>query len=63
MFGFWGTSGKLAQAAGLVGLGALQAALGLSNAILICAVFFASAFLLSLRCDEGRGRAAAKSAG
>jgi MFS transporter, UMF1 family len=63
MFGFWGTSGKLAQAGGLVGLGALQAALGLSNAILICAVFFASAFLLSLTCDEGRGRAAAQSAG
>jgi MFS transporter, UMF1 family len=60
MFGFWGMAGKLAQAAGLVGLGAMQAALGLSNAILLCAVFFGIAFVLAWRCDEKRGRAAAR---
>ncbi len=56
-FGFWGLATKLAAAAGLVGVGALQAAVGLQSAILLCAVLFAGAFMVALGVDEARGRA------
>lgn len=55
--GFWGLAGKLAQMVGLVSIGLLQRAFGLEKAILVCAVFFALAWLVSLRVDEARGRA------
>ncbi|MSQ03688.1 MAG: MFS transporter [Myxococcales bacterium] len=43
-FGLWGLFGKLAAIVGLLSLGFLQSALGLENAILVCAVFFLAAF-------------------
>lgn len=59
MFGFWGMVGKLAAAVGLVGLGALQSLFGLENAILLCALLFAAAFVAAGRVDERRGLEAA----
>lgn len=59
MFGFWGLVGKLAAAVGLIGLGALQSAFGLQNAILLCALLFGAAFVAAGRVDERRGVAAA----
>jgi UMF1 family MFS transporter len=55
-FGFWGLSHKLAAILGLLGVGLLQAWVGLQNAILLCALFFALAFLVSLFVDVRRGR-------
>ena len=43
-FGLWGLFGKLAAIVGLLSLGFLQSALGLENAILVCAGFFLAAF-------------------
>ncbi len=43
-FGVWGLFGKLASIVGLLSLGFLQSALGLQNAILVCAAFFLAAF-------------------
>ena len=60
MFGFWGMAAKLAQAAGLIGLGAMQSAFGLANSILLCALFFAAAFVLAGRVDETRGTSHAR---
>ncbi|MFW5724315.1 MAG: MFS transporter [Halochromatium sp.] len=57
LFGFWGLSIKLAGAFGLVGVGLLQAWVGLQGAILFCALFFAAAFVVALAVDESRGRA------
>ena len=62
IFGFWGVTGKLSAIVGLLSLGLLQRALGLERAILLCAAFFAAAWLLSLRVDEARGIAAARAA-
>ncbi|MFO0553386.1 MAG: MFS transporter [Polyangiaceae bacterium] len=59
MFGFWGMVGKLAAAVGLVGLGLLQSAFGLENAILLCALLFGAAYLAASRVDEQRGAAQA----
>ena len=58
-FGFWGLFGKLAAAFGLLSLGVLQTRLGLQTAILLCAVFFLTALVLTLFVREQRGRAAA----
>lgn len=55
MFGFWGLAGKLAAAFGLLGLGLLQNAFGLKNAILFCAVLFLAAYFVSGGVDEARG--------
>ncbi|NUP13573.1 MAG: MFS transporter [Polyangiaceae bacterium] len=52
MFGFWGLSGKLAAASGLLLLGWLQSAFGLKNAILLCALLFAIAFIVAGRVVE-----------
>lgn len=62
MFGFWGLAGKLAAACGLLLLGALQAAFGLQNAILLCALLFASAYIVAGRVDEKRGADSAQHA-
>jgi len=59
-FGFWGVAGKLAAAVGLLGLGALQALVGLRSAILLCSVFFGAALLTTLAVDEKRGRERAR---
>jgi len=58
-FGFWGTAAKLAAVAGILGLGLLQAWLGLQTAILFCLVLFAAAVIAILPLDEERGAAAA----
>jgi UMF1 family MFS transporter len=60
IFGFWGLTGKLASIFGLLSLGLLQNALGLERAILVCALFFLAAWVLSLKVNESRGLAAAK---
>lgn len=60
IFGFWGVTGKLAAIFGLLSLGLLQRALGLEQAILVCALFFLTAWALSLKVNESRGSAAAK---
>jgi MFS transporter, UMF1 family len=60
LFGFWGLVSKAAAIVGLLGLGLLQAWLGLHLAILFCAVLFVAAWLVLLAVDEQRGRAAAR---
>lgn len=55
-FGFWGLSHKLAAIIGLVGVGLMQALVGLQNAILLCAVFFALAFIVCLKVNLSRGQ-------
>ena len=60
VFGFWGVTGKLASIFGLLALGLLQNALGLQHAILVCALFFLTAFVVSLGVNESRGVASAK---
>ena len=57
-FGFWGLSQKLAAILGLLGVGLLQAWVGLQDAVLLCAAFFALAFLVSLFVNLSRGRRA-----
>ena len=59
-FGFWGLSHKLAAIIGLVGVGLMQAWVGLQNAILLCAVFFTLAFVVSLKVNIARGEAVAE---
>jgi UMF1 family MFS transporter len=54
-FGFWGTSSKLAAVFGILGLGLLQAWLGLASAILFCLVLFALAIITVLPVNEQRG--------
>jgi UMF1 family MFS transporter len=58
-FGFWGLFGKLAAAFGVLCVGVLQTRLGLQRAILLCAVFFLVALVLTLFVREERGRRAA----
>ena len=59
-FGFWGTASKLAAIFGILGLGFIQWALGLADAILFCLVLFVLAMVTVLPLDEARGRAAAE---
>ncbi len=54
-FGFWGTASKLAAVFGILGLGLLQAWLGLATAIVFCLLLFAAAMLTVLPVDEHRG--------
>jgi MFS transporter, UMF1 family len=61
-FGFWGLSGKLAAIVGLLGIGLLQAWVGLQAAILFCLLLFSLALAAILPIDEARGRAAARPA-
>ncbi|MEX0732417.1 MAG: MFS transporter [Aquisalimonadaceae bacterium] len=60
-FGFWGLSNKLAAVIGILGLGLLQAAVGLHASILLCAAFFVIAIVVCLRVSQTRGRQAAES--
>ncbi|MCK7576240.1 MAG: MFS transporter [Chromatiales bacterium] len=56
LFGFWGLSMKLASVFGLLGIGLLQAWLGLQQAMLFCALLFGLALLVARGIDETRGR-------
>ena len=58
-FGFWGLSSKLAAIVGLLGIGLLQAWVGLHTAILFCLLLFALALAAAAPIDEARGRGAA----
>lgn len=55
-FGFWGTASKLAAIVGILGLGLIQWALGLADAILFCLVLFVLAMVTVLPVNEGRGQ-------
>jgi MFS transporter, UMF1 family len=59
-FGFWGTASKLAAVVGILGLGLLQAAVGLHAAILFCIALFFLAVLACLPLNQPRGRLAAE---
>ncbi len=59
VFGFWGLSAKLAAIFGILGLGILQARVGLHASILFCIILFATAILTCLFVNPARGRAAA----
>jgi len=59
-FGFWGLANKLAGVVGIVGLGLLQAVVGLQASILLCAAFFILAIVICLKVNEARGRQAAR---
>jgi MFS transporter, UMF1 family len=59
-FGFWGTAAKLAAVVGILGLGLLQAAVGLHAAILFCIALFVLAVVTSLPLRESRGRLVAE---
>lgn len=60
-FGFWGMSAKLAAVFGILGLGLLQWAFGLADAILFCLVLFVMAIITVLPVNEQRGEEAAES--
>jgi len=54
-FGFWGMAAKLAAVFGILGLGLIQWALGLADAILFCLVLFVLAIITVLPVNEQRG--------
>lgn len=60
MFGFWGMFNKLAGVFGIVGLGLLQAQVGLQKAILFCAILFLAAAVVALFVRVGRGQIVAR---
>lgn len=55
-FGFWGLSNKLAGVFGIIGLGLLQAQLGLQTSVLFCAALFFFGIIVNIFVDEERGR-------
>lgn len=59
-FGLWGLASKLAAVFGILGLGLIQAWLGLADAILFCMVLFAMALLTVAPVNEARGIAVAE---
>ncbi len=59
-FGLWGTASKLAAVFGILGLGLVQLAFGLADAILFCMVLFVVAIITVLPVNEQRGAAAAE---
>lgn len=59
MFGIWGMVSKLAAVFGLVGLGLIQAAFGLADAIVFCILLFAGALLATTVIDVRRGETVA----
>lgn len=54
-FGFWGMASKLAAVFGILGLGLMQLAFGLADAIVFCLVLFIFAILTILPVNETRG--------
>lgn len=59
-YGFWGLANKLAGVIGILGLGLLQAAVGLRSAILLCAALFIVAMLIGLTVSQSRGQSLAE---
>lgn len=59
-FGFWNLAGKIASIIGLLGLGFLQHEFGLKNAVLLCALFFFIAIVVSVFINQKRGMDAAR---
>lgn len=59
-FGFWGTASKLAAILGILGLGLIQWALGLADAILFCLALFVLAMVTVLPVNERRGQTVAE---
>jgi UMF1 family MFS transporter len=59
-FGFWNQAGKIASIFGLLSLGFLQHAFGLKNAVLLCAIFFFIAIVVTMFIDQKRGMDAAR---
>lgn len=59
-FGFWGLSNKLAGVIGILGLGLLQAVVGLQASILLCAALFMVAIAVCLWVSQARGQQAAE---
>ncbi|MCP1727966.1 UMF1 family MFS transporter [Natronospira proteinivora] len=59
-FGFWGFASKLAAIFGILGLGLIQAWLGLADAILFCLSLFILAFIFALPVNEQRGEQVAE---
>ena len=59
-FGFWGMSAKLAAVFGIFGLGLLQWAFGLADAILFCLVLFVIAIVTVMPVNEERGEEVAE---
>mgnify|MGYP002682468031 CR=1 FL=1 len=60
-FGLWSFTSRLSAIFGLMGVGLLQAVLGLKQAILVCSFFFFMAIVVIWFVDEQRGKAAAAS--
>lgn len=60
-FGLWGMSAKLAAVFGILGLGLIQWAFGLADAILFCMALFILAIITVLPVDEVRGSDTAES--
>ncbi|MDP4537602.1 MFS transporter [Alkalimonas collagenimarina] len=54
-FGFWGMATKLAAVFGMLGLGLMQWAFGLADAILFCLLLFVVAIIAVLPVQEARG--------
>ncbi|MEH6387601.1 MFS transporter [Pseudomonas profundi] len=54
-FGLWGTASKLAAVFGILGLGLVQWAFGLADAILFCMALFGVAIFTVLPVNEARG--------
>ncbi len=59
-FGLWSLTGRLSAIFGLMGLGILQAVLGLQKAVLVCSAFFFIALVIVLFVDEERGKSVAR---
>ncbi|MEX0906104.1 MAG: MFS transporter [Balneolaceae bacterium] len=58
-FGFWGFSNKIAGVFGIIGLGLLQAEVGLQQSVLFCAALFLIAIVVCLFVNQKRGILAA----
>lgn len=58
-FGFWGFSNKIAGVFGIIGLGLLQAEVGLQQSVLFCAALFLVAIVICVFVDQNRGIVAA----
>jgi len=54
-FGFWGLAGRLAAVFGILGLGLIQAWLGLADGILFCIALFVLALIAVVPVNETRG--------
>ncbi len=54
-FGFWGLSNKLAGVFGIIGLGLLQAQIGLQKSLIFCAALFLIAIVIAFFVNEKRG--------